>query len=450
MGEPPDATIRWRLLPKQEKFLRATEREVLYSGAFGAGKTRAVCMRAVMRASRPGAVEGLCRKHLANLKRTTLRSLLEPEPGVPAVLPAGSYEHRIGEQRILLNGGGQIQYFGFGEGESAKTKIGSLLLSGCGVDEAAELTKSDWTMLRGRLRLPVPGLSGQLYAACNPASPSHHLAVRFGLDRVHKPWPGCLAIRTRSADNHYLPIEYLEDLATFVGVARARYVEGLWVGAEGLVYDRWDRQVFVRHREGPWARIVIGVDEGYRNPAVLLSVCMDEEGRVHVDDEWYKRKQLEGAVVAEAQRFRDRYGPEAFVPDPSAAKLAAAMRAAGLPLGSPKVPKPKGSGGSPGTSDVFGGIQAVQGLLHEDADGPWFTVDPRCENLIREFETYEWMPSQQDDQPKDKPRKAYDHAMDALRYAVLYLVGRPPLEVRLIGGEPAREDVFTEERGWRT
>lgn len=400
MTATQDIRLRWKVLPKQREFLRALTRETLYSGAFGAGKTRAVCMRLMMRAQHSGAVEGLCRKHLALLKMTTLRTLLEPEGDLPPLLPPGSYEHHVTEQRIILHGAGQIIYFGFGDGDDeSRTKIGSLQLSGCGVDQAEELSAAEWIMLRGRIRLKVPGLSGQLYAACNPASPSHHLALRFGLDGEHEAAAGCSVIRTRSADNSFLPEEYLADLNTFTGLARARYVEGRWVGSEGLVYDRWDRTRMVRHRDGPWKRLVIGQDEGYTHPACMLLVGQDDSGALHVADEWYQVRQLETAVVAQAARWRDRYAPEAFVVDPSAAKLAAAMRAAGLPV-------------IEADNDVFGGIQEVQRHL---CDPPRLTVEPHCVNTIREFETYEWMPD------KDKPRKDYDHAMDALRYAAMRL-----------------------------
>ena len=82
------------LLPAQLDFIRAKQREVLYSGAFGAGKTRALCMKLVTRlVGNPGAREGLARKHLVSLKATTLRTLLEQDGKLPPVLPAGTYEH---------------------------------------------------------------------------------------------------------------------------------------------------------------------------------------------------------------------------------------------------------------------------------------------------------------------------------------------------------------------
>jgi len=409
------------VLPKQREFIEAGEREVLYSGAYGAGKSRALCLKLVARVSgRPRAVEGLCRKHLVTLRATTLRTLLEPDGDLPPVLPLGSYIHRKTDKTIQLYGGGRIEYFGIDD----ETKIGSRQFTGVAVDEATELTERDWRQLRGRLRARCAGLPQQLYAACNPHSPLHHLAVRFGF-AGSPPARGCRAIVTCTADNWFLPDEYVADLQTFEGLARARYVLGQWVGSEGLVYDRWSRAEFVRERAAAWRRIAIGVDEGYVNPACLLVVAEDGDRRIHVLGEWYKRQQLEASVVAEALKLRMRYGAVTFVIDPSASKLSAALQAAGCSV-------------VPADNRVFAGIQAVQQRLTVAGDGkPMLTVDPLCTNLIREFETYEWKEGARG--MRDEPLKVNDHAMDALRYAVMYLDGQATGRAEYRGfGSPMR------------
>lgn len=412
-------------LPKQIDFLQSQAREVLYSGAYGAGKTRALCIKLLMRASVPGAREGLCRKHLITLKSTTLRTLLESDGHLPPVLPRGTYTHHKVDKIIRIKGGGEIVYFGLDDPD----KIGSYNLSGCGIDEAVEISEDDYTQLRGRIRLDVGELSRQIYGACNPGAPSHFLAERFGLAMGHKPSDGCEAIQTKSEDNVFLPADYIENLKTFTGLRKARYVEGRWVGSEGLVYDRWDRSLFVKDRRKKWSRIVIGQDAGYTNPAVMLVAGVDEDDRIHVMHEWYKSRQLEAQVIDKARELAKKYNPENFVIDPSAAVLIAAMRDKGLPV-------------KEANNEVFAGIQKVQQRLVVAGDGlPRLTVDPRCEETIREFETYEWMDG------KDKPRKEYDHAMDALRYLVAYVDGGQRLDFRIIG---AADRAANEEAAWTT
>jgi phage terminase large subunit len=68
-------------------------------------------------------------------------------------------------------------------------------------------------------------------------------------------------------------------------------------------------------------------------------------------------------------------------------------------------------------NDVNAGIQEVRKLLVVRDNRPRLLVDPRCANTISEFEQYQWLEGR--DGLTDKPLKAVDHTMDALRYMVL-------------------------------
>ena len=426
------------LLKNQLEFINSKTRESLYSGAFGAGKTRAVCLKLVSRlVNRPGAREGLCRKHLVSLKATTLRTLLEPDGNLPPVLPRGTYEHNKSEKTIRVAGGGMLVYFGIGDAEDY-TKIGSLNLSGCAVDEAVELREADWTMLRGRVRLDVGGLPMQIYGACNPGPPSHFLAKRFGLAGGYEAAANCESFTTKSLDNVFLPQAYVDDLLTLTGTAKMRYVLGAWVGSDGLVFDNFDRAVHVLERPATeFKRAIVGQDEGYTNPACLLVVLEDGDGRLHVAREWYRRNQLESDVIHAAKEIVEEFDVESFVVDPSAAKLRAAMHASNLPV-------------TPADNDVFGGIQQVQQRFAVADDGrPRLTIDPMCKNVLRELETYEW--SKNASGLQDRPKKENDHAMDALRYACAYFDGTVVQPRIRVAEEPvAARGPFDDDRMWRT
>jgi PBSX family phage terminase large subunit len=397
-------TIEHTLLPKQDEFLHAKERCVLYSGAFAAGKSRSLCFKLLARASVVGSREGLCRKHLVTLKATTLRTLLEPDGMNPPVLPLGSYDHNKSEKIIRIRGGGEIVYFGLDQAE----KIGSYSLTGVAVDEAVEITRDDFTQLVGRIRVAVEGLHNQLYMACNPAAPTHFLAEKFGLAQGHQIAKDCRVIQTKSADNFFLPQDYIDSLNEFTGLAHKRYVEGLWVGSEGIIYDRFDRHTFVRHRDSNnFVRCIVGADSGYTNPSVQLLVRIDGDGNLHIAEEYYKTKQLESSVIEHAKQWNEQHNVEVFVVDPSAASLIAGMRAAGLYV-------------EPANNQVFSGIQCVQARLVVAGNGvPRLTIEPHCVNTIREFETYEWKTS--GGEVRDVPLKSSgDHAMDALRYLTVH------------------------------
>ena len=345
------------------------------------------------------------------------------------MLPTGTYEHHRSNKTITINGGGEIIYGGLDD----ESRIGSMNLSGVAIDEATETDEADYVMLRGRIRLDVDQLANQIYLATNPGPPTHYLAKRFGLDGSSRCANGCHAIQTCTADNGFLPDDYLEDLNTFTGLARKRYVLGQWCGSDGLIYDLFDRAVHVKDRRGPWTKCIGGVDWGFTHPTAVVVVCEDEQQRIHVIDEWVENKQLEPEIVAACLRLRRQYGIQEFHVDPSAAALRETMDRAELPVKS-------------ANNDVLAGISKVGKCFPVDGEGvPGITIAPRCRKLIDELGTYEWMPG------KDKPKKELDDAVDALRYGLMGIVDDNGFTFSVISGEElAGGGKFNDERCWNT
>jgi PBSX family phage terminase large subunit len=419
-----ERVVRLKGLPKQKEFLKATEREVLYSGAWGAGKTLSLCVKCVSRAVIPNAREGLFRFTLKQLKKTTLVTLLEGDGNTPPILPLGTYEHHKQEQRIDITDGGCILY---GDLEDA-AKIGSMNLTGAGIDEASEVSEDRYTAIRGRIRVPLDGLPNQLYSACNPAGPHHHLARRFGLSMDYACSPGCRAIRTETMDNPHLPADYLADLQTMTGVAYKRFVKGLWVAADGLVYENYEPSVHAAASSSPVRQRVIAVDEGTANPFAALCLDVDGDGRVHVSGEVYKSRLLQADKRAAIKRLAaiDPGCPvDAVVVDPSALDLIQELRTDGW-----NVVKAQ--------NDVLPGIRLVEQRLSAGPDGrPRLTHDPSCVKLAAEFQSYEWSKDITGTSLKDKPKKDMDHALDALRYGIAHLDMGSPI-VAVVAGATER------------
>lgn len=390
------------LLPKQVDYLESNAPEVLYSGAFRAGKSRALCFKLLQRAAYPGARELLCRKTLKSLKGSTLMTLLEPEGELPAVLPPGSYVHNKAEGTIRIKGGGMIQYFGLDD----PTKIGSYAGTGVAIDEAVDLTEKDLAYLRGRKSMHVDGLSRQMYMACNPGPPTHPLAERFGLRPGSTAAKLCETIQTTSFDNTFLPADYLDTLRTYTGVYFERYVMGRWVAPDGVIYDRYLESTHLAtfNDAATWPRTFITCDDGYSNPFVALRVRIDPDGRAYVERETYKPGLL---IEAKVQAIRELGGmtAEGVLVDPAAAQLRAELSNAGFPV-------------IAANNDVAQGILRVQERLKVQEDGqPRLWIDPSCENTRREFGAYSWKEGARG-VVKDEPVKEHDHAMDAIRYLV--------------------------------
>jgi phage terminase large subunit len=407
--------LKYGALPKQYQFITSTADEVLYSGAYGAGKTRALALWAVTRASHPYARVGLFRMKLQDLLNTTLATLLEGDGELPPILPRGSYSHNQQRRVIRIHGAGTILYDQLEDIE----RVASLNLSDAGIEEASETEVEHWEKVGKRCRVKVPGRENQLAGVCNPGPPSHHLAKRFGLRRG-KFYPNLAfkgdekhplkleAVMTTAFENPFLPQRYIARLAGMQGVMYRRYALGEWVGNEGAVYDNWDRETHAVRRDERWDRTFILVDDGTTVACAILRMRVDGDGRIHIDREVQRRGMLLAEKLAVIKSMGEH---EAVIVDPAAAGLKAELRAAGYAV-------------LDGDNDVIPGIVETRSLLGAGPDGkPGLTVDPSCETLIEQMESYEWAA----DGAKERPVKENDHGPDALRYGVMHLRRPPPL-----------------------
>lgn len=263
-------------------------------------------------------------------------------------------------------------------------------------DEGALYDKDVWPIMIGRLR--EGGRAGHAWVTCTPK----------GRNWLYERQGEITLFRARTRDNPFLASEFVASLeASYTGAFARQELEGEFVTFEGLVYEDFDRGKHVVERGGPWARVILACDEGYTNPAVMLVIGADHDGRLHVLDEFYRRRVLQGDVVAAATRLCHQYRIGEIVVDPSAAGLIAEMRADGLAVQEAR-------------NAVFDGIQRVKQALACAGDGrPRLTISPSCANTLAEMESYVWKDGR--DGVRDEPEKVNDHAMDALRYGVMYL-----------------------------
>lgn len=419
-----DATTRRvPLLPKQADFIAHDEKRWCgYSGCRAGGKSYAACWKARKRASVPMAREFLGRMNETDLRRSTLKTLLEGDGELPPVLEPGSYTHNKAEKEIKLHAGGEIIYGGFDKGIAAKVMGGtgsksSMNLTGATLDEAIEIPESLVIQLDGSVRSYVRGLSNQINVVCNPGPPSNWVAKKFGLSSEYpSPHEDAWAVSTTIFENKFLRDGFAESFARSMdpgSVAYKRYVLGEWVGSDGLVYDRFSRTTHVVESPFEPKSVSYAIDPGYTDPFVILEIHEDYDGRMHVAREFYKAKTMEHPGVTHDEGLNVlqsmMLGREAEVVIDSAAPdlVEAAVR-----RGIRAEPASKGQG------SIVAGINMVQRRLDVQDDGkPRLTIDPECVNTIREFESYEWKRTA--DGLTEKPEDRDNHALDALRYRVM-------------------------------
>ena len=252
-------TVEWvfnSINKPQDGFMFSSAPRLLFSGAFGAGKTLVLCAKGLkLSQDYPGNFGLISRKVRATLAQTTLKTFMELV--CPKELIA---DYNKSEGLVALYNGSQILFGGLDD----PLKLGSLNLGWVAVDEAIETDEEDWKMLEGRLRLR--GVPHQIFAATNPGPPAHYLHRMFFTEKRGEVY------QASSLENPELPEDYKERLGEFEGVYYDRYVLGKWTGMEGLVYSAFDEKTCLIPRfEIPQSWLIYtGHDFGDANPAALF------------------------------------------------------------------------------------------------------------------------------------------------------------------------------------
>lgn len=365
---------------------------VAYVGPSDTGKTRADLEKAYWVANEyPGCRQLFVRQVKATLSQTVLVTFENKVvPAGDPILKGPSREHR---SSYKFGNGSEIVLSGLDE--PTKTRSGEY--DRVYVFEASETDQGDVEELYRCLRYGMTPYH-QLVLETNPSTPSHWIKGLIDSEAYS-------LINARHLDNPSITPERLDTLQRMTGHRRARLYLGQWAGADGMVYDGWDRALHVREHPGPFKFIIGGIDDGFGegHPFVALRIGIDGDFKAHVMAE---RRGTNMQVTRRTEVARELLSDAQSVSvDPSAPDVIEAFRGANLSV-------------RKAINDVLPGINRVADRLLVRGDGkPRVTIDPSCKELIREMESYEWEPNR----VKDTPKKKHDHGPDALRYAMMTL-----------------------------
>ncbi len=443
--------------------------ELLYAGPAGTGKSRALLERLhVMALKYPGMRGLIVRKYLSTLGNTALqtwRQHVTPEAQLAGVVTYYGGSQSEPAQYKYVNGS-RIMIGGMDK----STKIMSSEYDIVYAQEAIELSLEDWEAIITRLRngmTPYQMIMGDT----NPAQPTHWLKKRCDAGR-------CVMIDSRHEDNPILfnldgtmterGAAYMAALDSLTGVRYLRLRKGLWVAAEGLIYEEFNPAVHVLSRFRPppdWPRYW-SVDFGFANPFVLGCWAVDPDGRLYLYREIYRS----GRIVEDHARdildvVAPRIGgenserrwrepkPQAIICDHDAEDRATLERHLGLPT-------------TAANKAVLEGLNVVAERLRLQADGKprLFLMrdvllhrDDQLEGKGRPTSTldeaagYVWAKKSvtESDRLKDEPKKEDDHGMDMMRYMVAHLDAGKGMGYRSIpaDNEPGFDDM-EDMGGW--
>jgi len=406
------------------------DREVCIEGSAGTGKTVGALFKIHVLLSRyPGARALVARKTntaLSGSAMVTYRdNILRGRRdirwfGGNKVEPA-AYRYPNGSKMIV-------------NGLDKPEKVMSSEFEWAYINEAIECELDDIEFVRIRLRPRTNGPNvpyRQLIMDVNPDAPEHWLNLRMNegittrLTSRHQDNPRYWDAKTQdwTEEGREYIFGILEGLT---GVRRARFLYGLWVAAEGSVYeDSWDRRrnvidSFPIPKE--WPRYMI-VDFGFTNPFCCKWYAMDGDGRGYVYRELYHTKRLvedHAKQIKHHSRWGQEHGdplPRAVICDHDAEDRATLERHLGLYT-------------IPAQKNVSAGIQVTASRYRAAGDGRprlmYFRdclverdrdlvsrKKPTCS--IEEVDGYIW-DTRQGVKKGEAPLKEDDHGMDCDRY----------------------------------
>lgn len=417
--------------------LYAHEPEVLLAGPAGTGKTRGALEKLNICAWKYPRMRGLIlRKTRASLNETALVTWEQK------VLPEGwerqtPFHH--GDQEYKYPNGSIVAVAGLDK----TSKVMSSEWDQIYVQEAIELTENEWETLTTRLRNNVIPYQ-QLIGDTNPDAPMHWIKQRGNRGQL-------VLLESRHEDNPTVTPEYLSKLDALTGVRYKRLRLGLWVAAEGQVYEAWDPAVHLVNRfeiPAEWPRY-LAIDFGFTNPFVAQWWAVDPDGRMYRYREIYRTQMLVEDAAALIKRLieRERAQLVKTLPEDATEREIANLATPKLVVcdhdaeGRATLERHTGLRTTAAQKEVTVGIQEVQARLRPAGDGrprlfymrdSLVDRDPNLDERKlpccseEEIESYVW-DTRANRRQGEEPLKENDHGMDATRYITMAFVKRRTL-----------------------
>ena len=418
----------------QVDFLAAPEKEVLYGGAAGGGKSFAMLVDLLRYASNGN--------HRALLLRRTLAELTElidqSRKLYPKAFPGAVFRE---SKNTWSFPSGATALFSYVDKDNDVTRYQGQSFTWIGVDELGQYpTPYVWNYLRSRLRTTDPEIQTYMRASANPggvggwwlkkmfvdpAVPNDSFwatdidsgnILRYGPNHpinADQPLYQRRFIPARLTDNPFLMEsgEYEAMLLSLPEVERRRLLEGDWDVADGAAFSEFDRSKHVVEPfEVPynWPRLR-AADYGYSSPSCVLWGAVDWDGNIWIYRELYD-KGYTGETLARIINALEEHDPlmQISVLDgacwskhgtgPSIAETMIRNGTRWIPADKNRIP---------------GKIELHRRLaVDERTDEPKLKIFSTCTNLIRTLPTIPLSKTNSE----DVDTKADDHAYDALRY----------------------------------
>lgn len=335
----------------------------------------------------------ICGKTVQSAERNVLKPLQENE-SLPYTM-----SYKVSTKVLTVRCGTKENYFYIfgGKDESSYMLIQGITLAGVLFDEVALMPRS---FVEQALSRAISFEHPKYWFNCNPESPNHYFYKEWLEDQKD----GTTHLHFLLEDNPILTPQMIERTkAMYSGVFYDRYIRGLWVIAEGIIYPMFGKDSIVPTIERKYTRYVISMDYGIQNPTAMLLWGFYDGVWYQVDEYYHSGRETSQQKTDQEyyedleQLAGDRY-IDCLIIDPSATSFIALVK------------QKRRFRVRTARNDVIDGIQKTASAIQQGK----IKVNDCCKRTIKEYGLYSW--DQKADE--DRPIKDNDHAMDATRYFV--------------------------------
>lgn len=372
------------------------ERWTVIMGGGGSGKSHFVAQKMILKALKYPKRKVLVIRKVASTLRESVYALFIDQLSAIGVLQYCKYT--TSHMKITLPNGSEFIFMGLDDSEKIKSIAG---IDDIVIEEATELTKSDFMQLNTRLRSKAK--NQQIHLMYNPMSKAKWVYDFFHVQKQ----PNCVVLRTNYTHNKFLPQDYVDSLLASKETDPhyySVYALGEFGNLGKTVFNNWKEEAFdvnelVRNNND--LTTCIAMDFGFTNDptTILFSLADLENKKLYVVEETWQKGLLNNEI---AEIIHEKgYHKQLILADSAEPKSIEEIKGLGVP---------KIKGVKKGAGSINQGIQFMQQFE--------IVIHSSCQHTIQEFMDYSYQLDKATDQYVNGKFTGADHCIDAIRYSL--------------------------------
>lgn len=236
---------------------------------------------------------------------------------------------------------------------------------------------------------------------------------QFWLENFQRYYAHNVLIKSNYAHNPFLPAvekERIQLRASLDDNFRRVHIDCEYGGVEGIIFTNWDS---VDTFPPECGKIAYGIDFGFSNDPTAIVMIGVKDGEVYIDEKVYETGLTNQDIIGKLAPYKIPHEMEIYA-DSAEPKSIEEIRRAGYHI------KPV----EKGQDSIRTGIDFMQTLrLH---------VTKNSVNTIKEFRNYSWQ-TNRDGGYVNVPINGFNHAIDAIRYAITMKLFKKPKTITHFG-----------------